>query len=72
MTLAFQPLYTAPSTYAEWCKSKGVSHAHCPLDCDHPQPFPTMDGRLLCGSCWHVHDIVTEMLPCTPGVCADA
>lgn len=56
-------------TYGEWCKEKGVAHAHCPYDCEHPQPFIAMDGSLLCGRCWYKHQLITHMIPCTPDVC---
>lgn len=58
------------STYIGWCVARGCSHAHCPHDCESPQPF--VDGeRLLCGRCWHLEGIETEMVPCTPEMCAE-
>ena len=58
-------------TYSDWCEAKGVSHAHCPLACWHPQPMLGADGRLLCGRCWHVDGKETEMVPCVPETCPD-
>lgn len=54
--------------YANWCKAKGVEHAHCPFKCEHPQPF-THEGQLYCGRCWFLERKVTVMIPCTPEVC---
>lgn len=54
--------------YTDWCDNEGVSHAHCPLECEHPQPF-TSDGKLYCGKCWFDSWTLTEMVPCTPEVC---
>jgi|GraSoiStandDraft_4_1057263.scaffolds.fasta_scaffold2817339_2 hypothetical protein len=59
------------TTYTEWCEAKGVTHAHCPRGCWHPQPMLVWDGRLLCGRCWHVDGAMTEMVPCQPETCPD-
>lgn len=48
------------------------AHCHCPLECEHPQPFTAADGRRLCGRCWHVDGVETETVPCTPAVCGEA
>lgn len=57
-----------------WCIERGVSHAHCPLGCEHPQPFiPFADtSRLLCGGCYFVDNRITDMAPCLPETCRDA
>lgn len=60
------------TSYTVWCIERAVSHAHCPLWCDHPQPFTTVTGDLLCGSCWHVYGRITIMDPCYPETCRDA
>jgi len=59
-----------------------TAHSHCPLDCEHPQPFKLADeqppeatargfkpGGEYCGRCWHRNGDVTEMVPCTPETC---
>ena len=51
-----------------WLKSIGVDHSHCPLGCEHPQPF-VYKNKVICGRCWFVSNIVTEMIPCTPDIC---
>lgn len=48
-----------------------VEHYHCPYGCEHPQPFLLADGRLLCGRCWFVDEIETEMVLCTPELCGE-
>jgi hypothetical protein len=58
-------------TYGEWCEAGGCTHAHCPDDCPHPQPFVAPDGRLLCGRCWFKYGEETEMIPCTPEICGE-
>ena len=35
------------SGYQKWCEARGVTHAHLPHDCQHPQPF--MLGEVLAG-----------------------
>lgn len=58
-------------TYSEWCAERGCEHAHCPMECEHPQPFVDAVGRLLCGRCVHIEDRETEMIPCTPETCKE-
>ena len=53
--------------YRQWCEERGVSHAHCPYDCEHPQPFVAPNGKLYCGRCWVAAEMITEMVPCGPG-----
>lgn len=57
-------------TYNRWCAQRGVTHAHCPYECEHPQPF-VLDGVLVCGRCAFVDDTITPMVPCTPETCGD-
>ena len=57
-----------PANYAEWCKRHSCTHAHCPFDCEHPQPG-IYDGELLCRRCLIVEGRRTVMIPCTPAVC---
>lgn len=56
-------------TPQEWYTRNNCDHAHCPYECEHPQPFVHPDGRLLCGRCWFVENEETVMIPCTPGTC---
>ena len=57
-------------TYRDWLTERGCSHAHCPHDCEHPQPFVyPATGQLICGACWFEADTVSEVVPCVPGVC---
>ncbi len=46
-----------------------IPHAHCPYRCEHPQPFRLPDGRLVCGRCAILDDVLVEMIPCTPEIC---
>jgi len=60
-----------------------TNHSHCPLGCDHPQPFKAMvakqtaewfylDPSVLyefCGRCWHRDGELEVMVPCTPEIC---
>jgi hypothetical protein len=55
---------------ALWYESHHCSHAHCPNDCEHPQPFLAADGRLLCGRCSVYGQQAVEMLPCDEDLCA--
>lgn len=58
-----------------------MSHGHCPLGCDHPQPITASDnpklppgaipGHEYCGRCWVRDGLLSEMVPCTPGICVD-
>jgi hypothetical protein len=48
------------------------AHAHCPCDCEHPQPFQAwIEGICveLCGCCWVRYEAVCVMIPCTPENC---
>lgn len=47
----------------EWLAKHGVSHAHCPLGCEHPQPF-FFQGEYICGRCAFIDNIKTPMDPC--------
>jgi len=59
-----------PATeYETWCLENNVSHAHCPLGCDHPQPFLDSEGNLVCGCCHFEHKVTTLMDLCTPENC---
>jgi hypothetical protein len=60
--------------YSRWCAANGCDHAHCPYGDEHPQPLlVVMRGetveRLICGRCWFVDRLITDMVPCTPAVC---
>lgn len=55
--------------YRVWCIERGVTHAHCPDGCEHPQPFVATTGELLCGRCWHKYRQITVMQPCHPETC---
>ena len=50
-------------TYQEWLHVYGVSHAHCPRDCEHPQPF-VWATILWCGRCYFVKHLLTQCVPC--------
>lgn len=54
-----------------WYKAHNCTHAHCPFDCEHPQPFLLDDNILYCGHCWFVDTEMTKMIPCSPEVCGD-
>ena len=56
------------SEYTVWCRERNVTHAHCPHECEHPQPF-MLDGKLVCGRCAIVCGEIVEMVPCTPEDC---
>ena len=43
-------------------------HLHCPLGCEHPQPF-CVGEMIVCGCCFYVRDRVTAMVPCSPEIC---
>lgn len=60
-----------PRDYREWCEVRGVTHAHCVLHCDKPQPTLLPDGRLVCGRCLVVDGVASECVACTPDVCGD-
>lgn len=59
---------SGPLDYDAWCEENGTHHGHCPLGCEHPQPF-VHQGRLICGRCFFKHGDITEMVPCTPDTC---
>lgn len=58
-----------------------MSHSHCPLGCDHPQPITAdenpklppgaIPGREYCGRCWVQDSLLSEMVPCTMETCHD-
>ncbi len=54
--------------YTRWCRTRGVTHAHCPRGCEHPQPVAVGD-RLLCGRCLILFGEEVECLPCGPETC---
>lgn len=41
-------------------------HRHCPLGCEHPQPFK-VDDKEFCGRCWFVDGVLTETVACVVG-----
>lgn len=56
-----------PTTLDEWYKAHDCDHAHCPHDCEHPQPF-IHEGKLYCGRCYfQCRYTLSEMIPCVPG-----
>lgn len=55
----------------QWYEDHNCAHVHCPLRCEHPQEILTDDGRMLCGRCWVINGVMTEVLPCVKGVCDD-
>jgi hypothetical protein len=59
--------------YGRWCEAHGCTHAHCPFDCEKPQPvYDWKAGELLCMRCWVKDGVRTVMVPCVPEVCDDA
>lgn len=55
-------------TKREWYEKHGCTHAHCPHECEHPQPL--LDGdELLCGRCLILCGERSAMIPCTPETC---
>lgn len=50
----------------EWYAVNG--HAHCPLDCEHPQE-QMIDGVMVCGRCLVLEGVLTPVLGCTVEVC---
>lgn len=71
MTDGDAPPAAIPKTPEEWYTLHKCQHVHCPFGCEHPQERLTTDGRMLCWRCWVVDGVVTEVLPCVPGVCND-
>lgn len=57
-------------TYQDWCKVNNSSHAHCPNDCEHPQPF-VVDGELYCGRCAVYENELIEMVACDIKTCGE-
>ncbi len=55
-------------TREEWYRANDCSHAHCPFECEHPQPFVD-EEELLCGRCWFKFGERTIMIPCIPEIC---
>ncbi len=53
----------------KWYRAHNCTHAHCPLEHEHPQPFFNINGDFLCGACWFEEGIDTFMIPCVPEVC---
>lgn len=68
--LLFKGYYTTLSrgTVANWYVRNNCTHAHCPDDCEHPQPF-MFNNRFICGRCYFKYNDIVEMIPCTPEVC---
>jgi hypothetical protein len=56
-------------TEREWYERHGCDHAHCPFECEHPQPF-MIDGDLVRGRCVIKNSEIVKMIPCTPDVCS--
>jgi hypothetical protein len=55
-------------TKREWYERHDCTHAHCPHDCEHPQPI--LDGaELLCLRCLTFEGRRTPMIPCTSETC---
>lgn len=58
-----------------------MTHSHCPLGCDRPQPITAdenpklppgaIPGHQYCGRCWVQDGHLSEMVPCTTELCAD-
>lgn len=61
----------AETGYSAWCVANGADHAHCPEGCEHPQPFVTSAGELICGRCRHKYGEIRVMAPCVPEICGD-
>lgn len=62
-------------TTTEWYAKHKCDHAHCPNECEHPQPFMIVShagGKywiLVCGRCALIDQKIVRMVPCKPGVC---
>ncbi len=54
----------------DWYSQHDCTHAHCPLECEKPQPM-LRDGKMLCMKCWVLDGIESEVIPCTPSLCGD-
>jgi hypothetical protein len=57
------------SDYADWCQARGVTHAHCPCNCQDPRPFLSVTGLLICGACWDRSAVWCAMVACTTEGC---
>jgi hypothetical protein len=57
-------------TCREWCEAHGVTHAHCPHLCEHPQPF-IHDNELICGRHAVMFGVRVVMIPCIPEICGE-
>ena len=70
LTLGEAWLYECGCDWSEGTRPKIVDpdHMHCPLRCEHPQPFMRGD-QAFCGRCWFVNRVMTEMVPCAPPYC---
>lgn len=60
----------------QWYKENNCDHAHCPDNCEHPQPFiqhgkAGHKNKMYCGRCYHKYNEMNEMIPCTPEVCKE-
>jgi hypothetical protein len=55
----------------EWYKQHNCTHAHCPYECEHPQPFicSELPIELACGKCWWDTKTIVKMIPCIPESC---
>lgn len=67
--VAAEPVRGEPGEQ-DWYGRHRCDHAHCPRECEHPQPFMLADGRLVCGLCAIIGGELIEMVPCTPEVCS--
>ncbi len=55
---------------------KEDNHLHCPYACEHPQAFyhrtvweQYETERYICGVCFFIDNIITEMQRCNPEIC---
>lgn len=55
-------------TRQKWYAEHKCRHAHCPKECENPQPF-MLTGELVCGRCAIMFGEVTKMIPCTHETC---
>ena len=69
MSTAAQEIERAASDYTNWCLARDCHHAHCPFECEHPQPFMYDEHRLVCGRCFFEEGKITEMVACKPEAC---
>lgn len=47
---------------AAWYLCNHCERARCPRGCMTPCPF-FCEGNLLCGQCWYLEGLATEMIP---------